>query len=324
MSDVYGETEMERLFRLQREFGANFYDIHAMSEEERHQLTVKLAAALHGEVSSLLAGLDFRTHRSSEAPACKGNIMYEGVDVFRYLQAIMNLWGIDAKSFSQACDDRNVFLRMRHEMESAPWNGAPAVILDLDDVVTTFKEEFYRWMEVTYDITIDRNTKEYYPSKELSAIGKNSEDALNEFISCGMLKRLGSHPGVVERINELYKSGRVWIHLVTARPGDNLVCRYDTYRWLQKSGMKVHRISFESNKYLWLLKTAYWQQQKVVCAIDDSGKNVREFASHHVPCLVPRRTYNEDLETLPNVRMYDTVGGLVVGVDAYHRRLANS
>lgn len=323
MSSAHDETQMERLFRLQRDFGAKFYDVESMSEQERHQLTVKLAAAMHGEVSSILSGLDFRTHRSSEAPACKGNITYEAVDVFRYLQAILNLWGVDAASFNQAYEDRDVFLNMRHQMESVLWDGRPVVVLDLDDVVTRFKEEFYQWMERTYSITIDPDTREYYPSKELTAIGKNSEDALNEFISCGMLKQLGAHSGVVERINELYNSGEVWIHLVTARPGENLVCRYDTYRWLQKSGMKVHRVSFESSKYLWLIKTPYWQQNKVVCAIDDSGKNVREFATHHIPCLVPRRAYNEDLENIPNVRMYDTIGGLVTGVSSYLRRLNN-
>lgn len=305
-----GVDAIDDLFERQREFSKNFYDVSTMTEANREKMTLQLTAALHKEVSSLTDTINFETHRLTPKEVSLGNLKHECVDVFRYLTAILNVWGITSQEFVNASHDRDLFLTTRHRLESVPWEGQPVIITDLDDVITNFKEEFNAFIEATTDVVVEPDAKEYYPLKKLTECGLSSGEIFGKFIAEGHLRRLACYTEIRDVINELYDAG-FWIHLVTARHDDNLTTKYDTYRWIVENDLKCHRITFAHEKFLWLAdNTAYGRTGKITCALEDASKHAREYGKQGIPCLAPIRSYNTDLIDAENVHFYKSASEL--------------
>jgi hypothetical protein len=299
-----GVKDLDWMFECQRNFASNFYNVETMTDDEREQLTVKLSAALHNEMSDLLSGLNFETHRPSKKNISRANILYEAVDVWRYLQAILNVWNVDADDFRSAFDDKDKFLTTRHNLEKRVWAGEPVVLVDVDDVLSDFRKNFTTWIEVEKGVHVDENSKEYYATRELVEAGYTPDELFMEYIEKRNIRNLDPITNTIDAVNKLYDQG-FWVHLITARPGQNLMCKYDTFQWIEKVGVKCNRVSFDPEKFLWLSRTEYYKQNKVVCAIDDSQKHATEYAKHGIKCFSPRTSYNEDLINVDGVTYYD-------------------
>ena len=95
-----------------------------------------------------------------------------------------------------------------------------------------------------------------------------------------------------------------WIHILTARPEDNLQCMYDTYEWLESNGVPFDNIDFSSEKFRWCANSEYYDSGLIKFAIDDSPKHAREYSSHGIKCLVPEKTYNQDVWNIENISTY--------------------
>ena len=283
------------MLERQKDFSENFYDYDALTNSERERLTLQFAASLQKEVGDILEGVNYRHHRPTDKPPEIGKVIHESIDAFRYLLAILNVWGVSAEDFVDAFEVRDLHLKTRHEKEQTLWEGQPVVIVDIDDVLAPFKDECSSWVRANTDFDPDDNSTQYYSI---------TEEMYMEFMDARQLKTMGTNSEVVDCINRLYDEG-YWIHLLTARPKDHLICRYDTYAWLTNSNIKCHRVSFSPEKYLWLVRTDYFRQGRVVCAIDDSPKHATEYAKHGVPTLSPRTTANGELEGMENVTMFD-------------------
>lgn len=296
--------DLDWMFECQRNFASNFYDIASMTDDEKEQLTVKLSAAMHNEMSDLLGGLNFETHRPSKKNINRAHILYEAVDVWRYLQAILNVWDVNADDFRNAFDDKEKFLTMRHTLEKKEWSGEPVILVDIDDVLSDFRKNFTDWMRAEKGIHVSADSKEYYATKELTSSGHTPDGLFTEYIEKRNIQNLDKIHETVDAINNLHDQG-YWIHLITARPGHNLVCKYDTFQWLEKAGVKCNRVSFDPEKFLWLSRTDYHKNGKVVCAIDDSQKHATEYAKHGVKCFAPKTSYNEELSTVDGVTFYN-------------------
>jgi hypothetical protein len=286
-----------------------------MTDDEREEMTKSFALALHAEVSELISAVNFKDHRQRKSTADPSKILYESVDVFRYLLAILNLWGIDPNSLSDAFEDKDMFLHMRHHIESQAWDGQPVLVFDIDDVIAHFRSNFIDWLETEKGIVVDKNSTEYYTTTEVKSSGQNPEEVFDEFLSERKLRSLTVDRGVVEVINHFYDNG-CWIQLLTARPGDVLQCKYDTYRWLSRAGLKFHRVDFSAEKYRWLTKSEYFDSGQIVCAIDDSAKHSAEYAKHGVSTLSPVTSYNRELEAVDGVKMYYGPSQLKILIDA--------
>jgi len=285
------KTDLERMFKQQSDFNKLFFDVGSLSQSERERLTMVFATSLQKEMGELLEGVNYRQHRLSDKEPDRGTILHEGVDVWRYLIGIMNLWGITPTEFQSAYEDRDLFLRMRHEKESVEWDGRPVLIVDMDDVLTNFRHDCTAWAHEAHPGVVNDNDTSYYSIPEA---------LYREFIDLRLMKTLSPIQDFVDAINQLHEDG-IWIHILTARPASNLILKYDTYAWLYSSGIKFDRVSFSSEKYLWLAQTEYFKQGKVLAAIDDSPKHAREYAQHDVICLVPLNTHNADVEESENL-----------------------
>ena len=70
---------------IQGQFSDLFFNASALSEEEKEEMTRSFALALHSEVSSLVGEISFKDHIGTGRKADTRKILYESVDVFRYI-----------------------------------------------------------------------------------------------------------------------------------------------------------------------------------------------------------------------------------------------
>ena len=295
-------NSLQSLLATQSGFSDLFFDAKSLSEEElieRHKI---FALALHSEVTSLADAVHYKDHRPFKKETQRQKILYESVDLFRYCLAILNLWDFTAEEFEDAFDSRDAFLWDRETRGLQMWDGAPIIIFDVDDVVAQFRKGFFDWVEDRFGVKLDLEAPNYYVMESVGDM--SNEEAYRLFIREGGIRNLSVNQRVVDAMERLRKSG-FWIHLLTARPNDNLKCLYDTHFWLSKFEIPYDSITLISEKYRWLMNKDFFKQGKVVCAVDDSPKHALEFAQHGIKVCVPRRGYNSDVWDVDNVTPFD-------------------
>jgi len=297
------KTSLSSLFRTQKQFNDLFFNRDSLTQIEKEEITKSLSLALHSEISSMISGINFKDHKHSRIEIDVNKILYESVDAFRYIIAIMNLWGISHDQFISAFDDKDLYLKTCHKLERNIWDGRPVLIVDMDDVIVGFRDGFIGWLRDRYNIHVDPECPEYYTTTAVKAKGLNPESVFFNFISERKLRDLEPIGNMIQVLNELHDLG-YWIQLLTARPEENLLCCYDTYRWLESSGLKYDRLNFSGEKYRWLAQSEYYDAGSVVCAIDDSPKHSAEYAKHGINVISPLTSYNRELETIDRVGFY--------------------
>lgn len=293
----------------QSKFSDLFFDVSKMSNEEKEEMTKSFSLALHGEVSDLISSINFKSHMQQKKSPDKEKILYESVDVFRYLLGIMNIWGIESKDFVSAFKDKDLFLHKRKNDELKKWNGEPVLIVDIDDVIGNFRKSFFNWLQTKYDITISEDHPEYYASTPIKEKGLNPETIFKEFTSDRGMRTLSIVDGMIEVLQKAKDMG-YWIQLLTARPEKNLVCLYDTYFWLETMQIPHDSIAFSGEKYIWIVQSKFYGH--VAACIDDSAKHSAEYAMHGLVVFSPSLSYNKILGETKNVTLYNTANELLI------------
>jgi len=295
----------KRLQEIQGQFSSLFFKNDSMTAAEKEEMTRSFALALHNEVSSLVGEISFKDHINPGRVANTKKILYESVDVFRYILAILNLWGHTTEDFLDAFANRDAFLHTRFELDKRQWESQPVLIVDVDEVICGFRKGFTEWIIEEKGVDVDVNSTEYYHVRPIKDAGLSPEGLFEEFIDTGHLRYLEAITSTIGVLNQLKMMG-FWIHLLTARPDKNLQCLYDTYHWLARAGLEFDRISFSPEKMIWLTKSEYFDSGAIVCAVDDSVKHAMEYAKHGVQVISPRMSYNTEMEDIANVSMYDS------------------
>lgn len=295
---------LKKIWDQQRAFSEMHYDVGEMDEDTREAKTRELALALHHEVSKLVSAVNFRGHRTKTTPADRDRILYEAVDAMRYGMAICNLWDFNEDDFMTAWEDKDNYLNEQHRIEQLKWCGQPVFIWDIDDVIAEFREGFSQWVRDVKGIPVDPSSREYFFIEQLAKTGYSSLGLYDEFIRERGIARLDASPAV-QVLNELYDSG-AWIHLVTARPKANLICKYDTYHWLRDAGVKFHKLDFTGEKLAFVSRTQYAIDGSVAACIDDGPNHVRSYLAHDFRCMMPAKPYNEAVKDDENLTRYNT------------------
>lgn len=301
------KTECDNLgsmWMAQREFSRLHYDVGVMSVDERERKTRELALALHHEVSKLVNAVNFRSHIKDRQQTDTACVLYETVDVIRYAMAICNLWDFNVDDFIAAWWDKDAYLTLNNTLQNTRWTDSPVVLVDIDDVLAKFRVGFSDWITETKGIVCDSNSPEYYFIEALSATGYSSLKLFDEFISARGMAMLDIEP-LADVITRLHNAG-VWIQLVTARPRDNQVCRYDTYHWLRDSGIAFDGLQFTSEKLAYATRTKFHIDGKIACAIDDGPNHVYSYTSHGITTFMPVKSYNSGVKANANTLLYDS------------------
>ena len=293
------------MFESQNEFSSLFFDKGSLTNEEKQELTKSFTLALHSEASGIIDSINFKDHRLVKKEVDRNKLLFKSIDSFRYMLAIMNLWDFSQEDFIAAFHSKDLFLNMRHEFEGNPWRPEqPVVLFDIDDVLNEFRATFTQWLQDEHGVYVDPDSTEYYSTKEVKAAGLSPDGTFQQFVAEGGLMSITSNQKMINIANKLYDKG-VFVQLITARPADNLKCKYDTYRWAKDSGIKCSHIDFSPEKYRWLLTQDYFHSDVVLCALDDSEKHSMEYAKHGISVLSPRTSYNKVLQDVQGVTIYD-------------------
>ena len=275
-----------------------------LSQELKEKITQENVLCAHSELSALVNATHYKNHHThSEPVANRSTVLYETVDVIRYMIATLNTWGITSGEFEKAFDKKDVYLNKHHEMQQKKWDGVqPVAIVDIDDVLANFREGFSNWLKKEYGVEPDVNSKEYYFITALSKINMNSETVFKRYLDSGGFADLTIDTDNLELLHQLKHQG-YWIHLLTARPEEELQCLYDTYYWIWLQNIPCDAISFSPEKFRWCAKSKYYDAGAIKFAIDDAPKHAQDYAKHGIKCFVPKKSYNEHLHD-KNIFLY--------------------
>lgn len=275
------------------------------------KITQENVLCAHSELSSLVNTTSYKNHHTHSTPkANKSTVLYETVDVIRYMMAILNTWNIKSEEFENAFLKKDAYLNKHFELQKNKWNGKqPVAIVDIDDVLANFREGFSLWLKDTFGVDADVNSKEYYFISALSKINMNSEKVFKAFLDSGGFSRITSDYESIKLLQTLKQNG-YWVHLLTARPEEELQCLYDTYFWLDAHQIPCDAISFSPEKFRWCAKSEYYDSGKIMFAIDDAPKHAEDYAKHGIKCFVPVKSYNSHLFH-ENIFLFDNYNHII-------------
>lgn len=293
-------SNIQGILAAQRQFGETLGQFDK-DDEQKLELTKTLLLSLHNEVSQLTNSINFR-HHVNDRFLNRNKMLFESVDVIRYVTAILNTWDFNAEDLEFAMALRDSHLAIRDRIQRKKWNGEPVAIVDMDDVIADFRSDFYDWLE-TKGVKTDITGKEYYNTQALLDAGLDPSHAFDDFINEGGMARLRPISWFVDELRRLASQG-YWIQILTARPQDNPMVECSTFSWLQDNGVPFDAVAFSPEKYRWLYGQEFYKKGKVVFAVDDSPKHALEYASHGVTVLSPKVPYNEQLLNESNISMY--------------------
>ena len=296
------------MMRLQRLYNKKIVpDI--TSEETKDRITQNLALCTHAEISALVNAVNFKHHHSESQKINRDNILFESVDIIRYIMAIMNVWNINPSEFEDAFAKKDKYLWMQYRMDANKWEGQPVVIVDIDDVMAEFRSFFAGWLEEEYSVKMDVESNEYYFITALTESNLNPEEVFENFMAQGGFSSL---PLVEDAKDFLFwlKSEGYWIQFLTARPKDDLRCLLDTHARIDANGLPYDRIDFSPEKFRWCAKSEYYDSDSIAFAIDDSPKHADEYAKHGIRVKVPIKSYNSHIEG-ENIQFYSSFGDLI-------------
>ena len=289
--------------KRQKEFSDLFFSSDLLTTKQKEEITKTFTLALHSEISGIASAVNFKSHRQVETDVDHHKILFKSVDAFRYVLAILNLWEIDPDDFEVACEAKDIFLHMRHDLEKNTWKDQPVVIFDIDDVLAHFRKSFFEWLRETKGVDTPVSCPEYYNVSDVLEAGLAPEQVFREFIDESGFLILEQNRSLVSVVNKLRQEG-YWIHLLTARPAENLKCFHDTYMWLSQSDLKFDALDFSGEKFRWLSDQKFYKEGKVVCAVDDSPKHSTEYAKHGVQVFSPTLSYNTELKNVDSVTLF--------------------
>lgn len=288
------DNMLQEFFKKQNDFSKKFYDSLTLSEKEKEELLKTLSLAMHNEISGIISSTNFKVFDKTNYSVDKNKLLYNSVDVFRYMIAVLNLYNISEHEFTTAFNERDVHLDIINKIKS-PSSKQKVVVVDIDDVLCTFRCHFNNYLYEKYNIFIDPENTSYYSSKEVKNAGLSPEGVFETFIEEDGFLDIPVIPEMIELVQDMKNQG-VYVQLLTSRPDHNLKCKYQTFVWLENNNIPFDNIGFASEKYIWLSKKDFYINNNLLSAIDDSPKHAMEYATHGIKVLVPRMPYNKNLE----------------------------
>jgi hypothetical protein len=275
-------------------FSSLFYDINKLDKRKKEELLKTLCLCLHHEVSSIAESSNFKIFEKTSYDVDINSILYNSVDVLRYVFSILNLYGIDADKFNAAYREKAEYLHFVSTQDKNSLDSGRVIVIDIDDVICDFRSYFNSWINKTYNIEIRDDSTSYYSSIEVKKIGLSPELVFKEFINSNQLLNIPVIENMKLSINVMKKSG-FKICLLTSRPEANPKCKYQTYKWLIDNDIKFDSLNFSPEKYIWIAKQKFYVEERLFFAIDDSPKHAMEYATHDILTVVPKASYNSDV-----------------------------
>lgn len=283
----------------QEKFSSIFFDREMLDDASKQEMLKTFVLALHSDATGIVEAVNYKDHRRETHPVDTQTILYKSVDVYRYVLAILNLWGFSEAEFAAALEQKDDYLHYRHEMSLKAWSGQPVVLFDMDDVLAEFRTSFCTYVTSETGVYMDPLCPEYYNSATLKEHGLSGEDYFKSFVDKHGFRDLPRCEPYIALLTRLKEVG-YWVQILTARPERSPIAVYDTYSWLRRNSIPADAVAFAPEKFSWLSQQRYFNKTKVF-AIDDSAKHAAEYAKHGVTVLVPEKSYNREVAGLDRI-----------------------
>ena len=181
-----------------------------LTQNEIEAHTQQLALCAHAELSSLVNATNFKKHHGNLEKVDRSNILFESIDVLRYILAIQNLWNISPEEIASAFTAKDSYLNARKRIQDNPWQGQPVAIVDMDDVIVDFRVGFANWLHRTYGLNVDVESEEYYFITALQKVDINPEEVFSRFVAESGFAKLEPNNDAIAFMKKLKDMG-YWI-----------------------------------------------------------------------------------------------------------------
>ena len=276
-----------------------------ISNKDKRDISKDLALNSYNSINRMIEKM-----RSSNDKPHEDDLIFSSIDVLRYTMSMLNLWGVYPEDVTDAFLEKDVYLEIEHEKHSNEWKGQKVIIVDIDDVIADFRKTFSTFLFQDFGLKADVESEQYFFVDEILETGTlNPEKVFDTFIQKRYFKNIPLISGAKEFLLEMQSRG-YWIHLLTARPKENLKVFYDTYFWLKENQIPFDRIDFTPEKFRWCMSSEYYDSNLIEYAIDDSPKHALEYANHSMSVKVPLKSYNKNI-TNSNVTFYNNLKDLL-------------
>lgn len=246
---------LDAMFRIQQVFSRKVSmerrgkPLESLSPAERRDFTRDIALALHAEVSELLEEMPgWRMHRESSRDALRANVLFECVDVWKYLLNVLLAWGVSPEEFLAAFEAKSGVVEARWEQERAllriAAEGRPVAAFDLDGVLAEYPGPWLRFLEVQLGnryASVD-DAKDLLPPDEY-------EDLKTSYRASG-LKRTAPGPALGSTaVPGAFRDAGWGVVILSARPAWKVGrVHSDTLGWLEDHGVPYDALLFDEDK----------------------------------------------------------------------------
>lgn len=264
---------LNSVWKDQADFNTHFREAPAPTFEQRTADTKELVLHLISECDELLrASGAWKPHRRETVRENPRAVLTELIDIFKYTVSIAQVHGFTVDDFLAMYWEKSMVVRQRYSQEFVQTLDRPFVIVDIDNVLADYIQDFVQWAYnkrwITTEIVVRfRDRPQYVDANSLGVSSSNYEKMKHEYRISGRHADLSLMPGTSEFMAWL-KSKPWGIILLTARPIDKYPNLYgETLRWVLKHNLPGDFIWWARDKGQFVMEKGVVDQ--IVFAVDD-------------------------------------------------------
>lgn len=295
-------TELISMWKSQKTFNSNFVNFDNLTLEKKQEYTKEYVLHLLSEANSLLETINWKMHHKKDVEVSRSDLVFETIDVWKYLLSIILIWDITPEEFLEAYYEKSQLVEQRYVQEFSDRSGKDIVICDIDGVLSNYPHDFLEF--VKNQLSTDSESLVKFSSDDVDQIdlyqylsGVVSQEFLGEckhlYRSTGMSRRESVIDGAREFLVKLKEEG-YYVVLLTSRPFDKYRSLFvDTYVWLESNRIPFDMILSDSKKRGKVVK--FLKTSNVKFVVDDDPRIVSglESVNDLSKIYLINRPYNE-------------------------------
>lgn len=111
-------NEVKKIFKEQKDFQKNFYDVDSLSEQEKIMYSKEFILCAHRELGEILNILPWKSHRKNKEERINTDALKEEIiDAFKFLLNICIIWGVDHTEFKTLFFEKSKIVKERYKKE---------------------------------------------------------------------------------------------------------------------------------------------------------------------------------------------------------------
>lgn len=275
-------TDFDTLLRIwtrQRDQQASIFPFDRRDVVMNHRMVADYALGLHQETAEIVRMIYSGQHVLQAPNPTRNNVALAGVDVFKYLISIMDLYGVTPDEFVKAFFEKSDVVDHKIRSQSIGGTSESAFLTDLDDCVADWSLGFADWC----------GKNGFNPPAAMDQA--DHELSTHRFYDEGGFLGLEVIEGAREALAEIRSAG-IKIVVVTARPRWEHERIYgDTLRWLSTNRIDIDAIFWGKDKADIVFENVY--PTPVLGFIEDRLKHVLELADAGIDTMMFHRFADE-------------------------------